>query len=220
MANQLPSRVRFTAPGSSQQWGRSRAPGLGGEAEEPATDQPFAGVPQSGFTGYLGRSRFASPPPAPVLAHGVTVEGASSGPGEIRDPSEGMTVFESQDALNDAGGVDTRTRTSDTGGGPYNHMLARGFVRRYVDTTNPGRKPADMIRWGEAPIPRAFRQLRYTLRREYAQDAQTFRGEHTSMIKAGKGSTSPMRMGPARTNRLTNRAPTGSYGQITEVLGG
>jgi hypothetical protein len=224
VGNAIATRApRFGAFKPSQQPPRSRAPGLGGEAGNlPAEDlgDLEATTPIQGFTGILGRSRFASFLPPPVLGHNGFVYGGSGAKPEP-DPNTGDSQFDAQAALYDANGVTPYSRTSDM---PASNeaLTASGllrYVRRTVDTTNPGTRAPDMVRWGDPPFPRAFRQLRYTLRREFLQGAQNFLGQHTMMLKKGAASTSPVRMGPPRTNRLTSRAATGSYGQQTEVLG-
>lgn len=225
-ANTLPARSRrFPAFPPSQQPGRSRAPGLGGEAANLPTDDLGdleETLPETGFTGILGWSRFQSFLPPPVLGHGGFIMGGS-GVRPPADPNDHDSQFEQQAPLYDAGGMTPfYTRTSDM---PANNegLTASGrlsYIRRKVDTTNAGTKPPDMIRWGDPPFPRAYRQLRFTLRREFMQNAQAFLGQHTRMIKQGRASTSPVRMRAPRTSRLTNRAPTGSFGQQTEVLNG
>lgn len=220
--NQLARAPRFGAFKPSQQAGRSRAVGLGGEASNmPEEDlgNLEETLPSQGFAGILGRSRFASFLPPPIIGHGGYVFGKS---GQIpeNDPNEGDTQFGTNASLIDTPGVLDRSRTSDMPAS--NEGLTRAgllrYVRRTVDTTNPGLRPPDMIRWGDAPFPRAMRQLRFTLRREFNQGAQNFLGQHTLMRKQGAASTSPVQMRAPRSSRLTNRAATGSYGQQTEVL--
>lgn len=229
----LPKRQRFGAFGPSQQPGRYRAAGLGGSSEvRPEEDYGALEetLPLDGFTGYRSRSRFASFSPAPVLAHGGAPMLTSPGIGPGRDPATGRTVFGRLIGLYDqTWWLLERRRTSaldpdserltKSGRGVIPGQPALVYHRRNIDADNAGTKPADLIRWDDGgPRPRAWRDPRYTLRREFMQGAQSFMGQHTQLRKLGAMSASPVTMAAPRTSRLSRRAPTGSFGQRTQVL--
>ena len=219
-----PIGPRFAAPPRRSAIAqRFRAPGLGGQPElvPDETDETLfeleSTTPSEGFTGIRSRSRFASSPKQAVIGHGYASAGDGAVPGPY-DPGTGRTQF--PDYEPDPGTFVPNERTSALD--RLSEMLPPGFLRffrRYADTTVPGFELQDpnAMGWGRNP-PRSVHQLRFTLRPEFQQGAQSFSGFHTLIVKGARMSTSPARMGAPRTNRLTNRAAPGSYGQKTKVI--
>lgn len=109
------------------------------------------------------------------------------------------------------------------GSSPTEQEVTR--IRRFSAFDVPFTKPLyDRIPYSALPLPRRSRLwVRYTLRREYMQNAQRFpQGlrEHPDSRPPARYSTYPFRMVPTRRTRLSIRNVPGSFGQTTEVLNG
>lgn len=226
----MPSGVgdRFGAPPRfDSRAPRFKAPGLGGSsslvreipAEESASLYELESTtPEDGFSGILSRSRFVAVTKQAVIGHGGPTAG--QGPQALpQDPGAGRSQFTKYAVDPQTFVPNVRTSALDRWS---EWVEAAGFLkyfRRTVDTTVPGFELQDpnAMGWGKDP-PRAWRSRRYTLRPEFQQGAQNFLGLHTKITKGARMSTSPVRMGPARSSRLTDRAAPGSYGQKTKVL--
>lgn len=221
---------RFSSPRPPQQYDRDRAPGLGGRSND--LDDVSRGGPagplraidletatrEGGFTGIVSRSRFGAVLPWPSIGHGGQTTGfepVDDGP----DPAAGETQFERTPSI-----VDRFLRTVRRAGlGTDDIPLAREgkllYVRDRVPVAIVGTRLTDPIRVSDSgPLPVAKLNRRFTLRREFQQDAQTFDGLHQGFDHRAPGSRSPVRMLPARQSRLTVRTLPASFGQTTEVL--
>lgn len=221
--------ARWQAPARAQRVPRPKATGVGSSRSEViAAEEADNGVryleettPRGGFTGILSRSRFRPPAPPLEAGHGEREGRIRPTYGDERDPAAAHTQFAPDDEEVDSEGMLGRRRDRGNLGADDVFLARRGilrYVRRRVPEPVAGTRIADPIRWGEPPIPRARFNLRYTLRREFEQYAQTFLGMHTRVEKRSSSSTSPVRMGPPRSNRLTYRDSVGSFGETTEVL--
>lgn len=213
---------RFAAPRNHINSTRFKAVGLGGDTTEVV---PYAGEPEDeevdvGFTGIRSRTRFTPPRGQVTTGHGSLQGGAVNAAPLGRDPGEGRTQFDKHATPLSMSERNTRDTTSDLGAD--DRELTRGFlsyIRRWVDVPTGGTRIADLPRWSDAgPIPQARRQLRYTLRPEFGQNAQSFLGQHTSFVKKTHYSTSPVRMLPPRSSRLARRDQPASFGAETTVL--
>ena len=220
------SRQRFGAPRRDQHPVRYKAVGVGAEAFDviPQDDDRVSRheeeqSPDSGFTGVRSRSRFTSPIMPIEIGHGDPEGGFSPQGHEPQDPATGRSLFRRFIGFS----LSERSHRQTTSGmGSDDEELVQDgalrYIRRFGDATNAGSRPADMIRWGDAPVPRAMRSYRYTVRDEFEQGAQDFLGQHTVVPKHGNASTSPVRMRAPRLSRLSRRARSGSYGQTTTEL--
>jgi hypothetical protein len=230
--------ARFAAPPrqSERRGGnvtRNRHGGLGGQPEPIASGDDAATyeiehtTPSEGFAGILSRTRFTAPVGQIVVGHGsrqaMARTQAGSAPGA--DPADQLSRFDGsayhfRAAQSELPGRAEFMTTLDTLSLRLVALRVLRYFRHRIDSTVPGFQLQDpnAMGWGKGPFPRAIREPRFTLRPEYMQGAQSFRGEHTLVVKGGKSSTSPVRMGPARTNRLTRRASPGSFGQRAEVM--
>ena len=213
---------RFAAPRNHVNSTRFKAVGLGGETTETI---PYAGEPEDeevdvGFTGVRSRSRFGPVQGQTITGHGERQGGAIRSAPLGRDPAAGRTQFDKHATPLSMSERNTRDTTSDLGAD--DRELTRGFlsyIRRWVNVPTGGTRAADLPRWSDAgPVPQARRQLTYTLRREFMQNAQSFLGQHTSFTKKAHYSTSPVRMRPPRSSRLTRRDQPASCGAETTVL--
>jgi hypothetical protein len=228
---------RFVAPPrQSRRTGgnveRSRKGGLGGAPEPLADDESDelhrleSTTPRDGFTGIESQTRFTSPAGQLVIGHGgaQSLARTQGGAPPDQDPGDGRSQFDfpfrfraAQSELPDRAEYMASLDNISIG------LVARRVIRYFrhrIDSTVPAFQTQDpnAMGWGRAPFPRAIRQPRFTLRPEFMQGAQSFTGEHTLVVKYGKSSTSPVRMIPPRTNRLTRRAAPGSFGQRATVL--
>ncbi len=199
-----------------------RIRGIGSEhmaAPPPDTDQPGAaqsGVP-GGWSALLSRSRFGSPSAPYNVGHGETIA-PERAPSRRRDPL--LSQFQVQPILSREGEIAQR---SDDMPGMGTDDLEEGYRPRHRFFPQPTNVPTAVVMpsWTKAGIvPRAFQWLANhgTLRREFLAGAQHFAGSHTLILKESSSSSSPVRMAPARTPRLTRYIPPPSYGLQTEVL--
>jgi hypothetical protein len=183
-------------------------------------------TPQDGFSGIVSRSRFMSPGVPIEVGHGTQQVAVQPGT-DYADPAEGRpgSFHVVQTIVDVARQVNARLRVS--GLGVDDRVLEDRGRLQYVRRRDPiylaGLKAADLPRWTDAgPVPRATVWRRYTMRREFEQDAQTFTGAHTVLLPADKrpGSKARHRMGPPHTNRLTYRDEPASFGSKTKSLNG
>lgn len=221
--------ARFAAPPPSQRVPRFRAPGLGGvgqpiatDTEDPATHELEETTPSEGFSGYHSRSRFGAPVGQITFGHGAAQERGDTPQGDPQgyDPGTGRSRFNWPWSVKEHTELPERAeRMATLGTAGVGDPAVRFFRRRINTTVGPFQlQDPNAMGWGLAPFPRAIRQPRFTLRREFRQGAQSFSGLHTLVVKYGKASTSPARMGSVRTSRLTRRSDPGSFGQQAQVL--
>jgi hypothetical protein len=220
---------RFGAPTAPRHTVRPKATGVGSTRSEVISDDETMDIrfieettPVNGFTGILSRSRFRPPPPALRAGHGGVEGRVQPTYGDDYDPASGFTQFprEPEDVDPEDDLEDVRRDRGNLGADDV-ALAQEGvlqYVRRRVRVPIDGYRPPDPIRWGDPPFPRAKRQLRFTMRREFEQEAQNFLGLHTIVEKHSSASTSPVRMGPPNSSRLTYRDRPSSYGATTEVL--
>jgi len=228
---------RFTAPPRPIPARRDKASGLGStDSEEVPQDRGREHLEEPhAFTGVRSRSRFAPEPFPDPFGHGGATSGITPLP-TLPEPNLD-TQFEPQPKLVDParladGALSLRVGSLGGNGSFLERILALVFVR---SRTPGGGKPpgpamggvgggitraADLIRWSDFGVVTGKINRRYTLRREFMQDAQTFLGLRDFQAKRGASSTSPVRMLPPRISRLTSRRLPGSFGQTTEVLEG
>jgi hypothetical protein len=234
--------ARFESPDRPINATRFRSVGL------KPNDEPFDTVPGSAvpdddrilpgqqhaneeFYGIRSRSRFFALLTPPPVGHG----GPSSGvtPGRTwKDPGAGRSQFDDRfvepfrDDLSASSVTNTTGLLDNTPSlGQEDVGLARKGVLRFA-RPDYGAAPVNAQpivgppSWYAAgPIPVSLRMSRRgTLRREFMQWAQTFLGRHSVQVHTAPGSTSPVRMAAARTNRLTERRLPASFGATTEVL--
>jgi hypothetical protein len=235
--------ARFEAPDRPLYAPRFRAGPVGGESDEldafPGAAVPFDEAVLPGqqhanedFYGIRSRSRFYSPLYNPPVGHGAATSGVQAGP-IFTDPARGRSQFDDRFVEPHRRGLSASSMTEfpmrteyASSLGQEDVTLAREGVLRFA---RPDYGPAPVgaqpiigpPSWYAAgPIPPSLRASRRgTLRREFMQWAQTFLGRHAIAERRGMGSTSPVRMRPAHTNRLTRRDLPASFGSTTEVLG-
>lgn len=216
------SRRRFAPPPEHIHHRRSRVGPIYADENDAITDEAQPEQGGNGFSGIRSRSRFI-PPPRPIQAgHGVSAQLTSRGENQP-DPAAGRTQFGNlDDPLSLSEAPDHRF---DAQLGDDDYALSRAGILDYERdplapiNTNGGRRASDLVRWSDAgPVPRPWYTKLFLLRKEFMQDAQSFTGEHTEIQAGAKGPTSPVRMRPPRSNRLTERSLPGSFGQLTEVL--
>jgi hypothetical protein len=235
MAEKLIDYRRFGAPDRYVPAPRDKVSGLGStdneeipQADAYPLEQPHA------FTGIKSRSRFMPEDKPPPVGHGGATSGITPLP-TLPDPNL-ESQFEPNVPMVDRfypGGHVGRTQGFGVGVGRFLEAI-HGLL--YVRRRSEGGESApaaiqggvgggttyasDPIRWSDfGKVPGKINR-RYTLRREFMQDAQTFLGLRHYAEKRAASSTSPVRMLPPRTYRLTTRTLPGSFGQTTEVLEG
>lgn len=220
---------RFRAPAPPVSVTRFRHSGLGSDASEqvPATEDPAIHAQEiadrdTGFAGLASRSRFVFVPSIPQ-GHGSAAT-ATPQPTRGRDPAADMSNF---DDLNDnfppSLGEGPYRSEFDASLGQTGPRLVRdgvlSYIRRSFVERSAGTHAADLPRWSDAgPVPRSIRFVRFTLRREFMQDAQNYLGLRGVAERGAHVSTSPVRMLPPLTSRLTVRDLPRSFGNRTEVV--
>lgn len=228
---------RFPAPARPIPAPRDKAPGLGSTDSEEVPQEEFRYPLEqpAHFTGIESRSRFAPEPfPSPV-GHGGPTSGVRP-QADMPEPNL-QTQFERTDAQVDpsrlAEGAQSR-RVGSLGGKGIFLTAIRALVfvrsRRPGGESPPGpvlggagggiNRASDLIRWSDFGSIAGKINRRFTLRREFFQDAQTFLGARIYQARQSAASTSPVSMLPPRVSRLTDRRLPGSFGQTTEVLEG
>ena len=223
---------RFSPPPAQVYVNRYRHGGLGASVNEtvPAEDVTSVRkleetIPAGGFTAILSRSRFFRMLTPRPVGHG-DAQAPSDNPSQGPDPADGRSQF---DNMNDnfPGPIsDDHAANADRGAQGLEaasvQMMARGrlkYVRRRDIVPLSGLVPVGPPRWSDAgPAPRSRMNRRYTLRPEFEQNAQTFSGIRFTVKRGAHVSTSPVRMLPPRTNRLTERDLPRSFGQTTQTL--
>ena len=216
---------RFGVPARPIAVPRFRHAGLGADANEqvPSGDEQTIHELQSDAGGggewfgvrSFGTRFFRLLTPRPV-GHG-SAQAPPDTPSRGADPAEDLSPFDERyvDPL-------TRPRTDAGLGAVDMELTSRGVidrVRERVTAPITGFVPIGPPRWSDSGPPPANKySKRFTLRPEFAQDAQTFAGLRFSLRRGAHVSTSPVRMLPPRSNRLTVRELPSSYGQTTEVL--
>jgi len=183
------------------------------------------------FYGIRSRSRFFALLTPPPVGHGGPTSGVT--PGRTwYDPGRGRSQFDErfvEPYRHDlsASSVTVPSALLDTypGLGAESIKLTREGAMRfptpdYAATRTAAEPILGPPSWYAAgPIPASLRvNRRGALRREFMQWAQTFLGRHSVQAHTPPGSTSPVRMAAARTNRLTERRLPASFGATTEVL--
>jgi len=201
----------------------------------PNDDRVLAGqkIANERHTGIRSRSRFFALLTPPPIGHG----GPSSGvtPGRTwTDPGAGRSQFDDRDVEPFRDDLSASSVTNETGlydvspslGAESIQLTREGRMRfptpDYASADVAAQPILGPPSWYAAgPIPPSLRVARRSgaLRREFMQWAQTFLGRHTVQEHNAPGSTSPVRMEAARTNRLTERRLPASFGATTEVLG-
>lgn len=220
---------RFTAPPPPVNAVRYRHSGLGSEASEevPATDNPDVHAQETqsndaGFAGLRSRSRFVFVPSIPQ-GHGTAARSVPQ-PTRGKDPAADVSNF---DDLNEnfppsLGEVPYRSEYDASLGQTGPRLVREGvlnYIRRAFIERSAGTHAADLPRWTDAgPVPESKRYVRFTLRREFMQDAQSFAGLRAVQARGAHTSTSPQRMIPPLTSRLTIRDLPRSFGAKTEVI--
>jgi len=183
------------------------------------------------FYGIRGRSRFNALLRWTPYGHGGPSSGVVPGP-SLPDPNSGDSQFEEFDAQPYHDGLSASAHSELPGRAEYmpslgqeDPGLAREGVLRFARpdygvTATAAEPILGPPSWYAAgPIPVSLRASRRgTLRREFMQWAQSFLGDHGLQEHRATGSTSPVRMAAARTNRLTERRLPASFGATTEVL--
>lgn len=226
------SRQRFGAPQAPQNPVRAKAPGLGtdpGVGDSLPQDDVLSirsleeQTPDTGFSGIVSRSRFVPPAEAVNIGHGAAENPVPATTGQPADPASGKSRFRMFPFPGSLGEAVSRALGRWAGylGDDDHRLVDNGslkYVRQRVVENVAGTRPADMIRWGEPPVPVARRNLTYTLRREFMQGVQSFDGRHTVFERGAHVSSSPVRMHAPVTSRLSFRGLPGSFGQTTEVL--
>ncbi len=228
---------RFGAPERYVPVPRDKASGLGSTDSEQVPQQ--AGTPveePAEFTGIRSRSRFMPEPVPPVIGHGGATAGGVRPAATLPEPNLD-TQFESQAALvqppRRAQMPARAERMASLGQNTplLERIRALVFVRsRQLGGEKPPgpaiggvgggiTRASDLPRWSDFGVVRGKVNRRYTMRREFMQNAQTFLGLRGAQSKRASASTSPVRMLPPRVSRLTDRRLPGSFGQTTEVVG-
>jgi hypothetical protein len=181
------------------------------------------------FYGIRSRSRFHSPLYNPPVGHGGPTSGVTPGP-RLPDPGAGRSQFDEREVEPFRRGLSASSLREvspelNPSLGQEDVKLAREGVLRFArpdyGVSNVGAQPiiGPPSWYAAGPIPPSLRVARRgTLRREFMQWAQTFFGRHAVQTHKAPGSTSPVRMAAARTNRLTERRLPASFGSTTEVL--
>lgn len=233
--------ARFESPDRPLNAARFKAVGLGGEAQEvtpgsaaPNDDGVLPGQQHADeeFYGVVSRSRFNALLRWLPIGHGGPSSGVTPGP-VLRDPAVGRSQFDDRfvepyrddlsasSVTNEVGLYDTTPSLGQEDVG----LAREGVLRFPTPDYGPAPVAAQPIlgppSWYAAgPIPVSLRVPRRSgaLRREFMQWAQTFLGRHSVQGHTAPGSTSPVRMEAARTNRLTERRLPASFGSTTEVL--
>lgn len=225
---------------------RARTGGLGSTDNEqiPQTDQEHIRALQETLPEWnsapRSRSRFAFVPTYPD-GHGYASSGDSRpNPSRGRDPAAGKTSFTPYDNPGSTFGrfPDSRSEIEyrnlydvslgQTGPWRVRNGIVAFFRHRHVSPEGrlpdgPGiqSRPTEQIRWSDAgPAPVSTITPRFTLRREFSQDAQRFSGLRNVIGRGAHLSTSPQRMAAPRTNRLTERTLPTSFGATTALVGG
>jgi hypothetical protein len=228
---------RFAPPPRAIPAPRDKATGLGSTDSEQVPQGPGGPIEEPHrFTGIRSRSRFAPEPKPPAVGHG----GATSGIYPLTTlPEPNLdSQFDSQAGLVQVPIAYQMPQRAERMAslGQNVPFLERIMALVYVRSRRPGGEDApgpamggpgggidrasDLIRWSDFGVVPGKINRRYTLRREFLQDAQAFLGLRRYEAKRGKTSTSPVRMLPPRVSRLTDRRLPGSFGQTTEVLEG
>jgi hypothetical protein len=227
---------RFGAPVRAIPAPRDKVTGLGStDSEQVPADEPGGPVEEPhAFTGIRSRSRFIAEPKPPAIGHGGPTSGLHPLP-TLPEPNL-ESQFDSQAPLIQVPVPyqlpQRAERMASLGQStPFlERIMALVFVRsrREGGENPPGpamggpgggiERAADLIRWSDFGVVPGKVNRRYTLRKEFLQDAQAFLGLRRYEAKRGATSTSPVRMLPPRISRLTDRRLPGSFGQTTEVL--
>jgi hypothetical protein len=229
---------RFPAPARPIPAPRDKAPGLGSTDSEEVPQETYRYPLEEPhhFTGIKSRSRFAPEPMPSPVGHGGPTSGVRP-QADMPEPNL-ETQFDSQ-------APQVRAPAQVEGSARQEYAASLGqrtpfleairalvFVRsrRPGGETPPGpatggvgggiNRASDLIRWSDFGVIAGKINRRFTLRREFAQDAQTFLGARLYQARKGAASTSPVSMLPPRVSRLTDRRLPGSFGQTTEVLEG
>jgi hypothetical protein len=233
----LPGR-RFAPPPVPIQHERFRHAGLGSDTNETVPAGQAESIrhlqetlPEGGFTGIRSRSRFFKLLTPRPVGHG-SAQASGPNPGQGPDPAAGETQFDEDGHGSTLGGFGpplperiagrAGARPTPALDGYSEAMVDSGqmiYVRRNTPTSTAALIPIGPPRWSDAgPPPQTYRRTRYTLRREFEQGAQTFAGIRFTLRRGAHVSTSPVRMLPPRTNRLTDRVLPRSVGSTTDVL--
>lgn len=235
MAEKLIDYRRFGAPDRYVPAPRDKAPGLGSTASEEVPQAP--GQPHNApaeFTGIDSRSRFVGEPfPSPV-GHGGPTSGITP-QATLPEPNLNTQFDPPARQVQPVRRWQAPARLEFMASlGQLLPFLERIGAIIFVRSRRPGGEPvpgpamggpgggvnraSDLIRWSDFGVVPGRINRRYTLRREFEQDAQTFLGLRGTEAKRAATSTSPVRMLPPRISRLTSRRLPGSFGQTTEVL--
>ncbi len=229
---------RFPAPARPIPVSRAKAPGVGStDSEEvPQEEYRYPLEQPHAFTGIRSRSRFAPEPTPHPVGHGGATSGVRAQV-DMPEPNLG-TQFNAQ-------APQVRAPASAEGSARLEYAASLGqrtpFLEAiralvFVRSRQPGgEKPpgsvlggagggitraSDLIRWSDFGVIPGKVNRRFTLRREFFQDAQTFLGARIYQARRSSSSTAPVSMLPPRVSRLTDRRLPGSFGQTTEVLEG
>lgn len=241
-AQVLTDYVRFGSPDRPVMSTRFKAVGLQPNAD-PGDTVPGSAVPDDDrvlpgqhhaneeFYGIRSRSRFFALLTPPPIGHGGPSSGVTPGRSWY-DPGRGRSQFDDRFVEPfrkgfSASAVTDPSALLDTYQGLGRESIAltkQGAIKfpapDYAAIPTAAQVILGPPSWYAAgPIPPSIRVARRgALRREFMQWAQTFLGRHTTQDHNAPGSTSPVRMAAARTNRLTERRLPASFGATTEVL--
>jgi hypothetical protein len=228
---------RFPAPARPIPVSRAKAPGVGStDSEEvPQEEYRYPLEQPHAFTGIVSRSRFAPEPTPHPVGHGGPTSGVRA-QADMPEPNLG-TQFERTKEMVDPSILaegDRSLRVTSLGQRTPFLEAIRALV--FVRSRRPGGEKApgpvlggvgggitrasDLIRWSDFGSVPGMVNRRFTLRREFFQDAQTFLGARIYQARRSRASTAPVSMLPPRVSRLTDRRLPGSFGQTTEVLEG
>jgi hypothetical protein len=219
-----PTYRRFGSPERAIPVPRPLAPGLGtSESEQVPQEVTPQQIGRARFTGIVSRSRFMPwYKPAPI-GHGT---GTPQPVDDLPDPNlESQFDFAPRPFPPSLGEGPYRAEFGASLGQAEPHLEEIGAVRHIRRDTPPGpvqgtNRASDLIRWSDFGEVTGRVWRRYTLRREFMQDAQTFAGLRFTVAKGASSSTSPAQMLPPRVSRLTERELPGSFGDTTEVIRG